>query len=449
MSEAPKWSTDLGSRVPPHNLDAEQSVLGSMMLSGNAVADVIEVVRAEDFYRPAHETIFACIYDIYTRGETPDSVIVANTLQKQGELTRIGGAAYLHTLVSSVPTASSGAYYATIVREQAVLRGLVEAGTRIVQMGYEGSGETDELVNRAQAELFDITEQRTAENYKSLSEIIPTAMDEIQRAGDRGSGPAGVPTGFDDFDELTHGLHPGQMIVIASRPGMGKSTLALDFARNAAVANSMATAFFSLEMGAMELTIRLLSAETDINLQTLRKGTLTSGEWTRIAQKITYIEDKPLFIDDSPNLDMAQIRTKCRRLKQRHDLKMIVIDYLQLLSSSRRVESRQQEVSEFSRSLKLLAKELEVPVIALSQLNRSSEQRQDGRPAIADLRESGSIEQDADMVLLIYREDQYKKDSEHQGEGEIIIAKHRNGPTGSVHLSFKGSTSRFANMGRF
>lgn len=450
-----EWSGDnwqraeSGVRTPPQDLDAETSVLGSMMLSKDAIADVVENLRGEDFYKPAHETIYDVILDLYASGEPADAVTVSNALSKSGDLARIGGAAYLHTLIQSVPTSANAIFYAEIVRELALLRRLVTAGTRIVQMGYDAQGDTDDLINRAQSEIYQVTERRTTEDYVRLSEALQPTIEEIERSGSHDGDTAGVPTGFYEFDELTNGLHPGQMIVIAARPGVGKSTLALDFARSAAIHHEQTTVIFSLEMGRIELTTRLLSAESSIPLQKLRQGKLDDErDWTTLANTMGKINDAPLFIDDSPNMALTEIRAKCRRLKQQHDLKMVVIDYLQLMTSGKRVESRQQEVSEFSRSLKLLAKELEVPVIALSQLNRSSEQRNDKRPMVSDLRESGSIEQDADMVLLIHREDMYDKESPHAGEAIIMVAKHRNGPTGEIKVAFQGARSRFANMPR-
>ncbi|WP_061944595.1 replicative DNA helicase [Brevibacterium ravenspurgense] len=440
---------DAGLRTPPQDRAAEASVLGGMMLSKDAIADVVELLRGDDFYIPSHETIYDTILDLYAAGEPADAVTVANALSKAGSIARIGGPAYLHTLISSVPTAANAGFYANIVREQAMLRKLVEAGTRIVQMGYDAEGDTEDLVNRAQAEIYSVTERNASEDYVRLSEVLGPTVEEIERSGAHDGDTIGVPTGFYEFDELTNGLHAGQMIVIAARPGMGKSTLALDFARSAAIHNSQTTVIFSLEMGRQELTMRLLSAESGIPLQALRHGDLDqSRDWTTLANTMGRINDAPLYMDDSPNMALTEIRAKCRRLKQQHDLKMVVIDYLQLMTSGKRVESRQQEVSEFSRSLKLLAKELEVPVIALSQLNRSSEQRTDKRPMVSDLRESGSIEQDADMVLLIHREDVYDPESPSAGEAQIIVAKHRNGPTGEITVAFQGAKSRFANMPR-
>ncbi|POM26339.1 Replicative DNA helicase [Actinomadura rubteroloni] len=734
--------TDLGSeerefeRTPPHDIAAEQGVLGGMLLSQDAIAEVVEVLRTADFYRPAHQILYDAVLDLYGRGEPADAVTVAGELTKRGEIGRVGGAPYLHTLISSVPTAANAGYYAKIVRERSVLRKLVETGTRIVQMGYAADGaDADDVLDRAQAEVFAIAEKRSGEDYLPLSEIMPDALDEIEAIGSRGGQMTGVPTGFADLDSLTNGLHSGQMIVVAARPAMGKalaldtplptptgwttmgrvrvgdrligadgrptrvvaatevmagrpcfeiefcdgetivadadhqwrttptpqrhlarsttahavtahgitahggvhglterrygrtavlgarlrraggagrravmacrgaagvtvtraiaddlrrgvrhvvehaaafalphadlptdpfalgarlarrgaariparylrasaeqrrallhgllgasasgfacadeglahdvrelalglgrhavvaaapdgyrvaisagtgraivavrpvrsvpvrcvqvdntdhlylagrscvpthnSTLALDFARAASIKHGLTSAFFSLEMGRNEITMRLLSAEARVALHAMRSGTMQDEDWTRLARRMSEVAEAPLFIDDSPNMSMMEIRAKCRRLKQQHDLRLVIIDYLQLMSSGKRVESRQVEVSEFSRSLKLLAKELGVPVIALSQLNRGPEQRTDKKPMVSDLRESGSIEQDADMVILLHREDAYEKESPRAGEADLIVAKHRNGPTATVTVAFQGHYSRFVDM---
>jgi replicative DNA helicase len=741
-------------RTPPQDVAAEQSVLGAMMLSKDAIADVVEELKGTDFYRPAHELIYDSILDLYGRGEPADGITVAAELTKRGELSKVGGPAYIHTLISSVPTAANAGYYARIVRERGVLRRLVDAGTRIVQLGYNGAdgrggGDVEEIVNSAQAEIYKVSEARTSEDYHALSEVIEGAIDEIEASSHRGDGLTGVPTGFADLDALTNGLHPGQMIIIAARPAMGKalaldtplptpqgwstmgavqvgdeligadgkptrvvnatdemvgrpcyevefsdgsvivadaehqwltetrgshsagvrtteqiaatlrrdtadrslnhsvinaealnlpeqdllvppytlgawlgddiraepgvvmrleddgldfgdfsaltgalrtigvlgekhipasylrasqaqrrdllaglldtngtvhsngavqfsatserlalgarelvislgyrctvvnlgdallltfttgdrvfnlerkhllhkdrmsrrfhrhdsrfitavrpipsvpvrcvevdnrshlylagrtmipthnSTFGLDILRSAAIHHRMTSVMFSLEMGRNEITMRLLSAEARIPLQNMRKGTMREEDWTRLAKTMGDVSDAPLFIDDSPNMSLMEIRAKCRRLKQRHDLKLVVIDYLQLMTSGKRVESRQQEVSEFSRAIKLLAKELQLPVIALSQLNRGPEQRTDKKPAMSDLRESGSIEQDADMVILLHREDAYEKESPRAGEADFIVAKHRNGPTDTITVAFQGHYSRFVDM---
>ncbi|RFA23423.1 replicative DNA helicase [Subtercola boreus] len=433
-------------RTPPHDLLAEQSALGGMLLSKDAVADVVEVVRGADFYIPKHEFVFDAILNLYSHGEPTDVIAVTDELMKSGDLTRAGGAEYLHTLTSLVPTAANAGYYASIVAEKAILRRLVEAGTRIVQMGYASEGEVMDLVNNAQAEIYAVNGNTETEDYVPLTTAVNAAIDEIEAAKGREGQMTGVPTGFAELDMLTNGLHPGQLIIVAARPALGKSTLALDFARAASIKHDMPSIFFSLEMGRSEIAMRLLSAESSIPLQSMRKGTVESHDWTKIAATRGRINDAPLYIDDSPNMTLVEIRAKCRRLKQRVGLKMVVIDYLQLMTSGKRVESRQQEVSEFSRALKLMAKELQVPVIALSQLNRGPEQRADKKPALSDLRESGSLEQDADMVILLHRESAYEKDNPRAGEADLIVAKHRNGPTATVTVGFHGHFSRFADM---
>ena len=435
-----------GERTPPHDLLAEQSTIGGMLLSKDAVADVMEVARGIDFYMPRHEVIFDAIHALYSHGEPTDVITVTDELMKTGELTRAGGADYLHTLTGLVPTAANAGFYASIVAEKAVLRRLVEAGTRIVQMGYASEGEVIDLVNNAQAEIYAVTGAVEAEDFVPLDVAIQAASDEIDAAKSRDGSMTGVPTGFAELDDLTNGLHGGQLIIIAARPALGKSTLALDFARAASIKNDMPSIFFSLEMGRSEIAMRLLSAESSVPLQNMRKGTVDARDWTTIASTRGRINDAPLYIDDSPNMTLVEIRAKCRRLKQKVGLKLVIIDYLQLMTSGKRVESRQQEVSEFSRALKLLAKELQVPVIALSQLNRGPEQRSDKMPALSDLRESGSLEQDADMVILLHRESAYEKENPRAGEADLIVAKHRNGPTRTVTVAFQGHFSRVTDL---
>ncbi len=449
LTESDAWIPEpgsLGDRTPPQDMAAEQSVLGAMMISKDAIADVAEVLRGVDFYRPTHETIHDAIIDLFGRGEPADMVTVANELQRRGELQRIGGAPYLHTISASVPIAANASYYAEIVREKAILRRLVDAGTRIVQYGYAGEGEVDDLVDAAQAEVYKVTDRRSSEDYAPLSEIMDGVLDEIEAIGNREAGLYGVPTGFADLDELTNGLHAGQMIIVAARPAVGKSTLALDLCRAASIHNNLTSVFFSLEMTRSEITMRLLSAEAKVPLNHIRNGQLSEDDWTKLARKMGEVSSAPVFIDDSPNMTMMEIRAKARRLKQRHDLRLIVIDYMQLMTSGKKVESRQLEVSEFSRQIKLLAKELEVPIIAISQLNRGPEQRSDKRPLLSDLRESGSLEQDADMVILLHREDLYERESTRPGEADLIVAKHRNGPTRDITVAFQGHYSRFVDM---
>ena len=772
VAELPRAAAEF-ERTPPQDLTAEQCVLGGMLLSKDAIADVVEMLRAHDFYRPAHQTVYDTVLDLYGRGEPADAVTVAAELTKRGEIGRVGGASYLHTLIASVPTAANASYYARIVHERAVLRRLVEAGTRIAQMGYSADGsDADDVVDRAQAEIYAVTERRTSEDYLPLSAIMEGTLDEIEAIGSRGGQMVGVPTGFGDLDQLTNGLHAGQMIIIAARPAIGKalaldtpvptptgwttmgqvavgdqvfgadglpttviaatdimygrdcfevefsdgavivadaehqwltetrasrrdaqaaavgynrsrnqrifadvrttaeiaqtlrcntadnrlnhavvntqplqlpdvdlplppyvlgvwlgdghaagsrfttadadivsaieadarlrtlgalnnkhipriylraserqrrqllaglldtdgtvsptgatqfsvtherlardtfelivslgyrcgvttqrgrgrtpssstaftltfspaepvfrlprkqqthrervhrrspvlrsrfitavrpvasvpvrcmqvgndqglflagksmipthnSTLGLDIARSASIRHGLPAVIFSLEMSRNEITMRLLSAEARVALHHMRSGTMSDDDWARLARRMGEVSSAPLFIDDSPNMSMMEIRAKCRRLKQRHDLRLVIVDYMQLMSSAKRVENRQQEVSEFSRSMKLLAKELDVPVVAISQLNRGPEQRQDKKPLLSDLRESGSLEQDSDMVILLHREDAYERESPRAGEADLIVAKHRNGPTATITVAFQGHYSRFVDM---
>lgn len=447
MAPGPEHGYD---RQPPQDLSAEQSVLGGMMLSKDAIADVLEALRPGDFYRPAHQVVYECILDLYGRGEPADPITVSADLERRGELRRVGGAPYLHTLIATVPTAANAGFYAEIVAEKAILRRLIEAGTRIVQMGHQGAdggADVDEVVDRAQAAIYEVTERRTSEDYIALEELLQPTMDELEAIETRGLA-FGVPTGFEDLDAVTNGLHAGQMIIIAARPGIGKSTLGLDIARSCSIRHGLASCIFSLEMSRTEIVMRLLAAEASIPLAAMRTGKMNDDQWAKLARQMSQISEAPLFVDDSPNLTMMEIRAKARRLKQRHDLRLVVVDYIQLMTSGKRVESRQQEVSEFSRNLKLLAKELEVPVVAISQLNRGPEQRTDKKPMLGDLRESGSLEQDADMVMLIHRPDAFERDDPRAGEADLILAKHRNGPTATITVTNQLHLSRFTNMAR-
>jgi replicative DNA helicase len=587
-------SEDYG-RQPPQDVAAEQSVLGGMLLSKDAIADVLERLRPGDFYRPAHQNVYDAILDLYGRGEPADAVTVAAELDRRGLLRRVGGAPYLHTLISTVPTAANAGYYAGIVAEKALLRRLVEAGTRVVQYGYAGAEGSDvaEVVDRAQAEIYDVTDRRLSEDFVPLEDLLQPTMDEIDAIASAGGLARGVPTGFTELDDVTNGLHPGQMIIVAARPGVGKalalgtplptpvgwtmmgdvavgdellgpagqptrvvaatevmpgrpcyevefsdgtvivadadhqwptgygirttaelrcgldtiaaagsiaryaerrgtaalmapvlqvdavrrvasvpvrcvqvdnaahlylagrgmvpthnSTLGLDFLRSCSIRHRMASVIFSLEMSKSEIVMRLLSAEAKIKLTDMRSGRMSDDDWTRLARRMSEISEAPLYIDDSPNLTMMEIRAKARRLRQRADLRLIVVDYMQLMTSGKKFESRQVEVSEFSRNLKLLAKELEVPVVAISQLNRGPEQRTDKKPMLADLRESGSLEQDSDVVILLHRPDAFERDDPRGGEADLILAKHRNGPTKTVTVAHQLHLSRFANMAR-
>ena len=384
-------------RTPPQDLPAEQSVLGAMLLSKDAIGEVTEVLKGRDFYRLAHEFIYDSIMDLYGRGEPADAITVSDLLGKRNQLGQVGGHIYLHELVSSVSVTANAGYYAEIVRDKATLRRLVDASMKISQLGYQAQGDVNAIVDQAQQAIYEVAEGKASEDYQPLSELVEITLDEIESLAQHGV-MSGVPTGFVDLDHLTNGLHPGQMVIVAARPGMGKSTLGLDFARAASIKHALCSVFFSLEMTKQEIVMRLMSAEASVPLNHIRKGELKDDDWARIAAKTAQVSQAPLFIDDSPNLTMMEIRAKARRLKQRFDLKLVIIDYMQLMTSGKRVESRQLEVSEFSRQIKLLAKELEVPVVALSQLNRGPETRQDKKPLLSDLRESGCLTADTRVL---------------------------------------------------
>lgn len=435
-------------RVPPQDLEAERSVLGGMMINKDAIADVLEVLQGEDFYRPAHTSIYAVILDLFSRGEPADAVTVSAELQRRGELDRIGGRTYIFDLVNGVPTAANTGYYAHIVREQAQLRSLIEVGTRITQLGYTTDGaDVAELLNTAQSEVFQMTESRTKNDYASFHDIVPGLIEELEINASRDGAVSGLATGFHDLDGVLNGLRPGQMVIVAARPGMGKTTIAMDFCRHIAFREHKPVAFFSLEMGRTELAMRVLAAEGEIPLSALISGDIRQNQWERISKTLARIAEGPLYVDDSPNLTMMEIRAKSRRMRQQHGIELIVIDYLQLLTSGGRTpESRQQEVSEFSRSIKLLAKELDVPIIAIAQLNRNPEQRNDKTPQVSDLRESGSLEQDADVVMLINRP-QAEDSSLDMPPAEVIVGKNRSGPTAKIELAFQGNYTRFASFG--
>jgi replicative DNA helicase len=432
---------------PPHNEYAEQATLGGMMLSPDALSGVVEIVQMDDFYRPIHATIFDAITELSGMGEPSDAVVVGALLAQRGDLDRCGGIPYLHTLVEAVPTAANATYYARIVAENAVLRRLGELGTMFVRLSQDAGGrDAREVVDLAQQAAFDLSMGRQTGDVVEFADAVQPTLDEIEAAGAADGDMTSVSTGFLDLDRLINGFTPGQLIIVAGRPGLGKSTAGMDFVRNAAIQNGQPSAIFSLEMSQVEMVMRLLSAEAKIPLHLLRSGNLEEDHWLKLARRIGEIGRTPIFLDDSPTLNLMEIRSKARKLKQRHGLKLIVVDYLQLMSSPKQTQNRQQEVSEISRGLKLLAKEIECPVIAISQLNRGPEQRTDKRPQLSDLRESGSLEQDADVVILLHRDDYYDKESPRAGEADFIVAKHRNGPTDTVAVSAQLHLSRFVDM---
>ncbi|MGW6262984.1 replicative DNA helicase [Streptomyces sp. NPDC055085] len=436
-------------RVPPQDIDAERIVLGGMELSKDAIEDVLPMVKAHEFAAPKHETIFLAIQHLYSKGDPCDPVSVADELTKRGELAKVGGAAYLHDLVQSVPTAATAEYYAGIVHAKAVLRELAKAGRDVEAMAYAQEGELADICNAAQTAVFVATEVSKAEEEdRRLGQVMEGMLDELEARQNQKGELTGVSTGFRDMDSLTGGLQAGQMIVVAARPAVGKSTLAVDFARSCSIKHGLTSQIFSLEMGRHELSMRIASAEAKVALHHMRSGTMTDDDWTRLARRMPDIDAAPLFIEDSPNITLNHIRSRARKRKAKNGLALIIVDYIQLMESgsTRYADNRQQQVSEISRGLKLLAKELEVPVVALSQLNRESEKRTDKRPVISDLRESGAIEQDADMVILLHRDDVHEKESPRAGEADLIVAKHRNGPTARITVAAQLHYSRFVDM---
>lgn len=436
---------------PPQDIEAERYVLGAMMHSADAVGEVVEAgLTAEHFYRPPHQVIYTKLVELYCDNSPTGEAALAHALGGK-TLQMVGGAPYLHTCLATCVTTANVGHFVEIVQEKSTLRKLQQAGTQITQLGQRATGggfEISEVIELAQAALDEVTETDVGDDYELASALVQGTLDELDAIQANGGPTDGIPTGFADFDALTHGLHPGQMIIAAGRPGQGKSTWGLDVARSASVKHGYASVIFSLEMSKAEIMQRVLSAEGGVRLSDMRGGHMTEQDWTRVSRAAGRVNDSKLFIDDSPGLTIPAIRAKARRLKQRHDIQLIVVDYLQLMSSGKRVESRQQEVSEFSRNLKLLAKELEVPVIAISQLNRGPEQRSDKKPLLSDLRESGSLEQDADLVVLLHRPDGYERDDPRMGEADFILAKHRAGPTGVVTVAHQLHYSRFVDMAR-
>ncbi len=436
--------------VPPQDIDAERCILGAMMLSQDVIADMVERLKSTNFYKPAHETIYDTICELYSKGEPADAITVKSRLEDKGIIDSIGGAQYLHTLIASVPTISNTSYYAKIVKDKFMLRELIKACNRIIQLSYSTDGEeVSNIVNRAQSEIYALSLNDKKEDCEKLDNVLESTIRKIEDNSKNNDSMLGVPTGFIDLDKLTGGLQGGQMIIVAARPGVGKSTLGLDFCRYASVKKKIPSVIFSLEMSKEEIATRLISAEGNILLSNLKRGgELKDENWTTIAEVLSNVNDAPLYIDDSANLTMNEIRAKCRRLKQRENIQLVVIDYLQLMSSDKKFESRQQEVSELSRSIKLLAKELNIPIIAIAQLNRGVEQRADKKPMMSDLRESGSLEQDADVIMLLNRPSAFG-DTDRKAEADIIVAKHRNGETRTIPVIFQGHYSKFNNLAKF
>ena len=419
-------------RIPPQNIEAERSTLGSMLLEREAVFKAQEILRAEDFYREAHRIIWNTVTALVDRGEPVDLVTVTEYLRSRGLLEQIGGTGYLTGLVNSVPTAANVEYYARIVEEKSILRSVIAAATEIVAAGFDETRDALSVLDEAEQRIFAIAQRRRSQGVVPLRSILIPAFERIEKMHESKGGVTGVPTGFPDLDRLTAGLQPSDLIILAARPSIGKTTFALNIAQRASIDYKIPVVVFSLEMSKEQLALKLLCAEAGVDMQRLRSGRLHDEDWPRLSRALGVLSEANMFIDDTPNLTAMEVRTKARRIKAEHGLGLVVIDYLQLMQGRGRVENRQQEVSEISRSLKALARELSVPVLALSQLSRAVEQRASKVPTLADLRESGSLEQDADIVAFLYREDYYNPQTEMPNVTELIIAKHRNGPAPAV-----------------
>src|SRR5690348_4861089 len=435
--------------VPPQNLEAEESVLGAMMISPGAMGAVSEIVDASDFYRESHAKIYRAALALYAKGEPVDAITLTDELEERAELEAVGGRVRLHELAALVPATANAAHYARIVHETATLRGLIRAGGEIARLGWERPGETGDLVDQAEQILYDLSQQRVTGEWSEIEELLKESFERITQLYESGVDLTGTPSGFRDLDRLTSGFQPGNLIIVAARPSMGKSALALCMAANMGVRHNVPVGLFTLEMSKAEVTQRLMCSEAKVESQRLRNGKLAPDDWPRLTAACDKLAKAPIYVDDTGLLNMMEIRSKARRLKARHpNLGLIIVDYLQLLTPSQRRDSdgRVQEVSEMSRSLKILARDLDVPIVALSQLSRAVEQRTDKRPILSDLRESGSIEQDADLVAFVYRDEYYNEDSDQQGLAEVILAKHRNGPTDSIKLSFLKRYAKFSDL---
>ncbi|WP_440897397.1 replicative DNA helicase [Amphibacillus sp. Q70] len=435
-------------RTPPHNIEAEQAVIGAIFLEPDAMSTASEYLQSQDFYRAAHQRIFQVMMQLTDQGEPIDLVTVSTALADAKLLEEIGGVSYLTELANAVPTAANIGYYTKIVEEKAILRRLISTATNIVTESFSKEDEVEEVIGNAEKNILEVSNRRNAGAFKNIKDVLIDVYDNIEKLHQHDGDVTGIPTGFRDLDQITSGFQPNDLIIVAARPSVGKTAFALNIAQNVATKTDENVAVFSLEMGADQLVNRMLCAEGNIDAQRLRTGHLEADDWGKLTMAMGSLSNAGIFIDDSPGIRVNEIRSKCRRLKQEHGLSMVFIDYLQLIqgSTASAKENRQQEVSEISRSLKALARELNIPVIALSQLSRGVESRQDKRPMMSDLRESGSIEQDADIVGFLYRDDYYDKESEKQNIIEIIISKQRNGPVGTVELAFVKEYNKFVDL---
>ena len=437
-------------RLPPQNIEAEQAVLGAMMIDKEAISKATEILRENDFYRQDHRAVYQVIVDLFSKNQAVDMVTVTEALKREGKLEDVGGIQFITYLANAVPTAANISYHAKIVEEKSLLRQLISVSTQIAGAGYEGTEDVNSLLDNAERMILGVSERKISRDFAPIKEVVMSAVDRIDELYNKKGGITGIATGFIDFDHLTSGLQPSDLILIAARPSMGKTALVLNMAQHVAIREKKAVAFFSLEMSKEQLVQRMLCSEASIDSSRLRIGELEDNDWEKLIWAADSLSRAEIFIDDTPGITVMEMRAKARRLKVEHNLQLIVIDYLQLMQGSGKKsgENRKQELSDISRSLKALARELNVPVIALSQLSRSVESRQVKRPMLSDLRESGALEQDADLVAFLYREDYYDKETENKNITELIIAKHRNGPVDTVKLFFHKQFTRFANLAK-
>jgi len=436
------------SRNPPQNISAEQAAIGSMLLQEDAILHVVELLKPEDFYRKSHEIIFRSIGRLFEKGNGVDLVTLAEELKRKDLLEKIGGVTYLTNLINSVPTAANIEYYVKTIEEKSILRNLINNATKIISMGYEEKEDAKFLLDKAEHLMFEVSQRNLGQAFVPIKEILQDSFEKIEDLYHRDEYITGIPSGFAEFDDITTGFQPSELIIIAGRPGMGKTAFCMNIAQNAAISKNTPVAIFSLEMSKSQLVQRMLCSEARVDAHNLRKGRLAESDWPTLSMAAGRLSSAPIFIDDSAGVTSLEIKAKARRLKAQHNLGLIIIDYMQLMQNSSRAENRQQEISEISRSLKSLARELNVPVIAASQLSRAVEQRNERRPRLSDLRESGAIEQDADLVIFIYREQYYKPKTEKKGLAEIIVSKQRNGPTGTIELTFVKEYAKFENLSR-
>ncbi len=435
-------------KIAPQSLEAEMAVLGSMLIDEEAIGVALETLKRDYFYKDTHRKIFDAILDLYNASKAVDLITLTDELKRKGTLDEIGGVSFLTSLANSVPTAANIAHYVSIVKEKGILRTLINNATKIVSLCYESEGNIDQVVDRAEGLVFEVSDKTPHSSYLHLKDIIQDSIDTIDRLYQKKEHVTGVPTGYIDFDIKTAGLQPSDLIIVAGRPSMGKSAFALGIAEHAGVVEKIPVAMFSLEMSKEQLVQRMLCAHARVDAHKVRTGYLASSDWPRLTAAAGKLSDAPIFIDDSPAISVMELRAKARRLKAQQDIQLIILDYLQLMRGAGNIENRQQEISDISRSLKALARELNVPVIGISQLSRAVESRTDHRPQLSDLRESGAIEQDADVVVLLLREDYYNPTPDNQGVTEVIIAKQRNGPVGSLRLTFIKEYTRFENIAR-